>query len=67
MMTSIHCATFVALWLLMYFSLNKLCIQTTASVCACVSTYDTGPVIVSLKATLGFPITQGQLYSRSIL
>lgn len=30
-------------------------------------TYGTGLVIVSLKATFGFPITQGQLYSRSIL
>lgn len=30
-------------------------------------TYGTGLVTVSLKATLGFPITQGQLYSLSIL
>lgn len=30
-------------------------------------TYGTGLVTVSLKATLGFPITHGQLYSLSIL
>lgn len=30
-------------------------------------TYGTEPVTVSLKATLGFPITHGQLYSLSIL
>lgn len=35
--------------------------------CREISTYDTGLVIVSLKATLGLPITQGQLYSLSIL
>ena len=32
-----------------------------------IRTYGTAPVIVSLKATLGFPITQRQLYSLSIL
>lgn len=32
-----------------------------------VHTYGTGATMLSLKATLGFPITQGQPYSLSIL
>lgn len=35
--------------------------------CHEIQTYGTGLVMVSLKATLGFPITQAQLYSLSIL
>lgn len=66
MTISKHRATFAALWL--YCILAKINgVYTHSCLSLCVSTYDTGLVIVSLKATLGFPITQGQLYSRSIL
>lgn len=61
--------TWCYFWLLLYISQNKQFIQTVFSVCVSqeMSTYNTGLVIDSLKATLGFPITQGQLYSLSIL
>lgn len=51
--------------LLKHFS-DYLCVLVKIK-CVNINTYDTGLVIVSLNATLGFPITQAQLYSLSIL
>lgn len=47
-----------------YFVRACMCVRVRTKT---IRTYGTGLVIVSLKATLGFPITQGQLYSLSIL
>ena len=67
MMLSVKSATFG--FYSMLAKINCLYRPHCVSSCMCreISTYDTGLVIVSLKATLGLPITQGQLYSLSIL
>lgn len=66
-MLSVKSATFGCCSMLA--KINCLYRPLWLSLCMCreIGTYDTGLVIVSLKATLGLPITQGQLYSRSIL
>lgn len=77
MMIALHSATFLvpqiaSVNIVKINCLYRILPQFICVQCLCVfaleiNTYGTGLVIVSLKATLGFPITQGQPYSLSIL